>query len=63
MFETDTMLSGVGTVAVVGCGLIGISWAACYLGKGYDVIATDPATGAEERLRKKIVEFGHPLND
>ena len=57
MFEADTTSPHVRTVAVVGCGLIGISWAAFYLGKGFNVLATDPATGAEERLRKKIVEL------
>ena len=45
------------TVAVVGCGVIGSSWATYYLAKGFDVIATDPAPGAEECLRKMIAEF------
>ena len=45
------------TVAVVGCGVIGSSWATYYLAKGFDVTATDPAPGAEERLRKMISEF------
>jgi 3-hydroxyacyl-CoA dehydrogenase len=34
-------------VAVVGTGVIGASWAACFLAKGFDVVATDPAEGAE----------------
>ena len=29
-------------VAVVGTGVIGASWAAQYLARGFDVIATDP---------------------
>lgn len=41
-------------VAVVGTGVIGASWAAHFLGRGLDVIATDPAPGAEERLRADI---------
>lgn len=41
-------------VAVVGTGLIGASWAAQYLASGFDVIATDPAPGAEANLRKCI---------
>ncbi|MCC2595222.1 3-hydroxyacyl-CoA dehydrogenase [Pusillimonas sp. MFBS29] len=41
-------------IAVVGTGVIGASWAACFLSKGYDVAATDPAAGAEERLRKLV---------
>ncbi len=39
------------TVAVVGTGLIGASWALHFLARGLDVIATDPAEGAEQRLR------------
>ncbi|NYT59663.1 3-hydroxyacyl-CoA dehydrogenase [Alcaligenaceae bacterium] len=41
-------------IAVVGTGVIGASWAACFLSKGYDVAATDPAPGAEARLRKLV---------
>lgn len=43
-------------VAVVGTGLIGTSWAAQYLARGLDVVATDPAPGAEEKLRHGIDE-------
>ena len=43
-------------VAVVGTGLIGASWAAQYLAKGLDVIATDPAPNAEANLRKSVDE-------
>ncbi|MFG1647709.1 3-hydroxyacyl-CoA dehydrogenase NAD-binding domain-containing protein [Amycolatopsis sp. NPDC049252] len=39
------------TVAVVGTGVIGASWTALFLANGLDVVATDPAPGAEERLR------------
>jgi len=41
-------------VAIVGTGLIGASWAAQYLARGFDVIATDPAPNAETNLRKCI---------
>ena len=41
-------------VAVVGAGVIGASWAALYLAWGFDVVATDPAPGAEENLRRYI---------
>jgi carnitine 3-dehydrogenase len=41
-------------VAVVGTGVIGISWAAHFLARGLDVVATDPAPGAEERLRTEV---------
>jgi 3-hydroxyacyl-CoA dehydrogenase len=41
-------------VAVVGTGLIGSSWAACFLAHGLDVTATDPAPGAEDALRRRV---------
>ena len=37
-------------IAVVGTGVIGASWAAYFLAKGFDVAATDPADGAEKRF-------------
>jgi len=43
-------------IAVVGTGVIGASWAAQYLARGIDVVATDPAPNAEENLRKYIDE-------
>lgn len=43
-------------VAIVGTGLIGASWAAQYLARGLDVIATDPAPNAEANLRKCVDE-------
>ena len=41
-------------VAVVGTGLIGASWALHFLARGLDVVATDPAKGAEQRLRRFV---------
>lgn len=41
-------------VAIVGTGAIGGSWATCCLAHGLDVVATDPAPGAEARLRQQI---------
>jgi 3-hydroxyacyl-CoA dehydrogenase len=41
-------------IAVVGTGVIGASWAAQYLARGFDVIATDPAPDAEENLREYV---------
>jgi 3-hydroxyacyl-CoA dehydrogenase len=41
-------------IAVVGTGVIGASWAAYYLSRGFDVIATDPAPNAEANLRKYV---------
>jgi carnitine 3-dehydrogenase len=47
-------IGGVDRVAVVGTGVIGASWAAHFLAHGLDVIATDPAPAAEERLRADV---------
>jgi carnitine 3-dehydrogenase len=43
-------------IAIVGTGVIGASWAAQYLARGFDVVATDPAPGAEGNLRKYVDE-------
>lgn len=43
-----------GPVAVIGTGVIGAAWAALFLAKGYDVVAYDPAPGAEQRLRDAV---------
>ena len=43
-------------VAVVGTGVIGASWAAQYLARGLDVVATDPAPNAEVNLRNYVDE-------
>jgi carnitine 3-dehydrogenase len=42
------------TVTIVGAGSIGASWAALVLARGLDVVATDPAPGAEQRLRDTV---------
>jgi carnitine 3-dehydrogenase len=42
------------TVGIVGCGVIGAGWAARCLARGLDVVASDPAPGAEERLRAAV---------
>ena len=38
-------------IAIVGTGVIGASWAALFLAKGLDVVATDVAPDAEAKLR------------
>jgi 3-hydroxyacyl-CoA dehydrogenase len=43
-------------IAIVGTGVIGASWAAQYLARGFDVIATDPAPNAEANLRAYVDE-------
>jgi 3-hydroxyacyl-CoA dehydrogenase len=42
------------TVAVVGCGVIGSSWACLFLSKGLKVIIYDPAAGAEESFKRYL---------
>ena len=46
--------------SVVGTGVIGASWAAFFLARGLDVTATDPAPGAEQRLRAKRCSANWP---
>lgn len=46
--------NGVTRVGVVGAGVIGGGWAAYFLSRGMDVLAYDPAPGAEARLRAFI---------
>src|SRR5580693_7126862 len=43
-------------IAIVGTGVIGASWAAQYLARGFDVVATDPAPNAEANLRQYVNE-------
>jgi carnitine 3-dehydrogenase len=47
-------VTDIRTVVVVGTGVIGSSWAAHFLARGLEVVATDPAAGAEARLRADI---------
>ena len=44
----------INRVAIVGTGLIGSSWAACFLAHGLDVVATDPAPGTEDKVRHYV---------
>ncbi|MBR8460114.1 3-hydroxyacyl-CoA dehydrogenase [Burkholderia dolosa] len=47
-------------IAIVGTGVIGASWAAFYLSKGFDVVATDPAPHADEKLHDTLAGFVGP---
>ena len=49
-------------VVIVGTGVIGASWAAYYLSRGFNVIATDPAPNAEVGLRKYVDEAWKTLS-
>ena len=53
--------SEITRVAVVGTGVIGTSWAAYFLAQGLEVIATDPAPGAEDNLRADVARHWHSL--
>jgi 3-hydroxyacyl-CoA dehydrogenase len=44
----------IGRVAIIGTGAIGASWAALFLAKGLDVVATDIAPDAETALRQFV---------
>ncbi|MEJ1978276.1 MAG: 3-hydroxyacyl-CoA dehydrogenase NAD-binding domain-containing protein [Acetobacteraceae bacterium] len=46
------------TIAVVGAGLIGASWATYFLSRGLHVVGTDPAPGADARLAAFAERFG-----
>jgi len=48
------MNDAISTVAVVGTGVIGASWVAHFLAHGRQVVASDPAEGAEGRLRVAV---------
>jgi 3-hydroxyacyl-CoA dehydrogenase, NAD binding domain len=44
----------IGRVAIIGTGVIGASWAALFLAKGLEVVATDIAPNAEATLKSFI---------
>jgi len=44
----------ISQVAIIGTGVIGASWAALFLAKGLDVVATDIAPNAEDTLRSFV---------
>ena len=41
-------------IAIIGTGVIGASWSAFYLARGFNVVATDPAPHAEEKLCRYV---------
>ncbi|OTG65363.1 hypothetical protein B9T25_12260 [Acinetobacter sp. ANC 4470] len=44
-------------VAVIGTGVIGVSWTAFFLNKGFQVNAFDPAPDAEVNLRNRVQTY------
>lgn len=52
--DTKAQTAPIRNVAVIGTGVIGASWCTCFLAHGFSVTATDPAPGAEQRLREQV---------
>jgi carnitine 3-dehydrogenase len=50
----DASADRIERIAIVGAGVIGTGWAARCLANGLNVVATDPAVRAEERLRAGV---------
>lgn len=48
------MAQEIQTVAIVGCGVIGMGWAVLFMSQGLKVIISDPAEGAEESLKRYL---------
>jgi carnitine 3-dehydrogenase len=48
------MTTPVTRVAIIGAGVIGASWVTTFLARGMDVVASDPAPGAEDALQKTV---------
>jgi len=48
------MTQTIQTAAIIGTGVIGASWATAFLARGMDVVAADPASGAEQALRGTV---------
>src|SRR2546421_9804010 len=50
-------------IAIVGTGVSGASWAAEYLARGFEVVATDPGPNAEANLRQFVDEAWKALTN
>ncbi|GKU11816.1 unnamed protein product, partial [Fusarium langsethiae] len=48
------MTQEIRTVAIVGCGVIGMGWAVLFMSRGLKVIISDPAEGAHESLKRYL---------
>ena len=56
-------MDNIRTIGIVGTGVIGASWTAYFLAKGFDVRATDPALDAEANLRKAVAAHWSVLTE
>ncbi|CAG1964018.1 unnamed protein product, partial [Fusarium graminearum] len=52
--QNPTMANEVRTVAIIGCGVIGMGWAVLFMSFGLKVIISDPADGAHESLKRYL---------
>jgi carnitine 3-dehydrogenase len=52
-------MRAIKTIGIAGAGVIGSGWAARFLFRGLDVVAFDPAPGAENRMRA-VIETAWP---
>lgn len=48
------MRTAIKRVAVIGAGTVGASWAAWFLSRGLEVVASDPSPGAPELIRRMV---------
>ena len=60
--STMTENKEIQKVTIVGTGAIGASWAALYLARGFNVVATDPAPNAEANLHRFVDAAWKDLN-
>jgi 3-hydroxyacyl-CoA dehydrogenase len=56
------MAKSINTVAIIGTGVVGASWAALFLAKGLEVVATDVAPDADASLRHFVEAAWPALN-
>jgi len=56
-----TFTTDIRTFAAIGAGVIGSGWAARALARGLDVVAWDPAPGAERQLRANVANAWRAL--
>lgn len=55
------MSEAIERVAVIGAGVIGASWAAYFLARGFTVFVSDPDPGAEAKVRAAVARYWEVL--